>query len=869
MERKVSPSVKNALRVLKRDYLRLLKAPAALTVVFVLVVLPSLYTWFNVEGFWNPYNNTGNIRVCVVNEDEGAQTDIMGDLDLGSQVVDQLHENDQLGWTFTDRQTAMEEVNSGKAYAAFIIPSDFSYDVTTFLTSDFTQPKLEYYVNEKAGGVSTKVTDAGANTLDETINSTFVSTVSGVVADVVDESLKGVEGDVSAAQTSIAAQLDKASSQLSDARTATSELSSASDDLSAKTNDAKEKLQSAKGEIADLSTQLSEASSLLDSTQEALGPFVVKMTGVLDQSSSLASQAATNANSAVGKVNEAVSGAEGTVDAAVAQGEALVKMNESAISALRSLEASVSDEATKQAIEEAAKTLESQNATLKAAVDGVNATYPKLEGASNDITAASNKVNSAFQGTLDNTDKYRSTLTSETLPALSDGTTKLSSALSDLSVAVSNQSLLIDQSMTALDQLNSALQTTATALSKTDGVLAGFQNDVETVKTDLLALGTSGALKDLLGEDGLNPDKIADFMLSPTQLQTEELYSVNAYGSAMAPLFMNMTLWIGVIMLLVILRQEVDDEGIPNLSSRERYLGKWLFLAPLVSLQAIVCCAGNLFLGVEVASVPLFFITAVFCSLTYLCIQYALAVLLQHIGKGLCIIFIFMQIPGATGLYPIEMTPDFFQAVYPVFPFTYGINALRETIAGFYGMQWAGEMGMLLLYFLFFFIVGFLLRPYLTNMNRMFGKQIAASDILNGEEAELPARRYRMDKLFRVLADREEFRTQLAESAKRFMRLYPKLKRGGFILGVVIPAVVTPILGALGFEKVIVLTCWLIWLVFVIAFLLTIEFIRDRMAHEIALDDLSDSELRELFQARDGVSDSPAPQPVELKGGLK
>lgn len=165
-------------------------------------------------------------------------------------------------------------------------------------------------------------------------------------------------------------------------------------------------------------------------------------------------------------------------------------------------------------------------------------------------------------------------------------------------------------------------------------MLAGFQDDIDTVRTDLVALGTANTLQDLLGEDGLNPEKIAGFMLSPTELQTEELYSVNAYGSAMAPLFMNMTLWIGVFMLLVILRQEVDDEGIPNLSSRERYLGKWLFLAPLVSLQAIVCCAGNLFLGVQVASVPLFFLTAMFASLTYLCIQYALSVLLQHVGKG-------------------------------------------------------------------------------------------------------------------------------------------------------------------------------------------------------------------------------------------
>ena len=859
--------MKNALRVLKRDYLRLLKAPAALTVVFVLVVLPSLYTWFNVVGFWDPYGNTGNIRVCVVNEDEGATMDGMGDLDLGSQVVDQLHDNDQLGWTFTDKDTAMEEVNSGKAYAAFVIPSDFSYDVTTFLTGDFTQPKLEYYVNEKAGGVSTKVTDTGANTLDETINSTFVSTVSGVVADTVNSSLGQAQGDLDGAKTSIAMQLDKASSSLQDARNAVADLSSASDSLSAKTSDAKGKLQGAKGDISSLSQQLSEASALLSETQQALGPFVVQMTGVLDESSALASKAATNANAAVGKVNASVEGAEGTVNAAVAQGNAVIKANDAIIDSLNALKDIPG--ADTGAIDSAIANIQAQNSTLKSAVDGVSNTYASLKSASNDINTASDKVNSAFQGTLQNTDKYRGTLSSETLPALSDGTTKLSNSLSGLSTAVSNQTLLIDQSMTALDQLNTALQTTATALGQTDGVLSGFQDDIDTVKTDLLSLSASGALGQLFGEDGLDADKIADFMLSPTQLQTEELYTVNAYGSAMAPLFMNMTLWIGVFMLLVILRQEVDDEGIPNLSSRERYLGKWLFLAPLVSLQAIVCCAGNLLLGVQVASVPLFFVTAVFCSLTYLCLQYALSVLFQHIGKGLCIILIFVQIPGATGLYPIEMTPDFFQAIYPVFPFTYGINALRETIAGFYGFQWCAEMGMLLLYFLVFFVGGFLLRPYLTNVNRMFSKQIAASDILNGEESELPARRYRMDQLFRVLADREEYRSELAASAKRFMHLYPKLRRGGVIFGLVVPAIVTPILSVLGFEKVITLTCWLAWLVFIIVFLIVVEFIRDRLAHEIALDDLSDIELRELFQARDGVSDSPAPEPVNLKGGLR
>ncbi len=857
--------MKNAFRVLKRDYLRLLKAPAALVVVFVLVVLPSLYTWFNVVGFWDPYGNTGNIRVCVVNEDEGATIESMGELNMGDQVIDQLRENNQLGWTFTDRETAMEEVNSGKAYAAFIMPSDFSYDVTTLLTGDFTQPQLEYYVNEKAGGVSTKVTDTGAYTLDETINSTFVSTVSGVVASTLNSGISNAEEDIDAGQTSVAAQLDKASSSLQEARDSVTDLKSASDDLSAKTTDAKEKLQSAKDGIQGLSDQLQEASSLLTSTQNAVGPLVSRMDSVLDESNELARSACNNANTAVNTVNSQVQAAEGAVAVVSQASDTIISSNTMMIQVLKTLQDTPGlDDNAKKALEEAIASLEQQNSSLEQTVQDLNTAYSHLSTASDDINTAAGKMNDALQNTLAVSKDYRNTFNSQTLPVLNDGITKLSNALAGLSTAVSNQQLLIDQSVIALDQLNSALATTADALGQTDGLLEGFQSDIDTVKTDVLALGTSSALEELFGGQ-IDADKIASFMLSPTQLETVELYSVNSYGSAMAPLFMNMTLWIGVFMLLVILRQEVDDEGIRNLSSRQRYLGKWLFLAPLVVMQAVVCCAGNLFLGVEVASVPLFFITAMFTSLTYLSIQFALSVLFQHVGKGMCIILIFVQIPGATGLYPIEMTPPFFQTVYPMFPFTYGINALRETIAGFYGLQWVGFMAVLLLFFLIFFIGGFLARPYLTNMNRMFSRQIASSDIFNGEESELPARRYRLDQLFRVLADRGEYRARLMASAKKFIHWYPRLRRYALILALAVPAVVSPILGLLGLEKVVILTCWLAWFAVTVFFLIGLEFIRDRMAHDIALDDLSDEELSMLFQARDGVSASPAPAPVDLR----
>ena len=180
----------------------------------------------------------------------------------------------------------------------------------------------------------------------------------------------------------------------------------------------------------------------------------------------------------------------------------------------------------------------------------------QLKQSSEDIAAASEKVNTATQDALKNSDEYRKSFTTNTYPVINEGMIKLSAATSELSAAISNQQLLVDQTSTVLDQLISALGTTSTALGQTDDLLASFQSSISVMQTDVEALTTSTALSSIMGDNGVDPENIADFMLSPTQLKTESLYSVNAYGSAMAPLFMNMTLWIGAFMLLVILRQE-------------------------------------------------------------------------------------------------------------------------------------------------------------------------------------------------------------------------------------------------------------------------------------------------------------------------
>ena len=142
--------------------------PVALVVTLGVCVIPSLYAWYNIVANWDPYGNTQGIKIAIANNDQGTQNDLVGELNAGDKVVDQLKENDQLGWTFVDSAAdAKEGVESGEYYAAIVIPKNFSDNLVSMLDGNYHQPKLTYYVNEKKSAIAPKVTDTGANTIEE------------------------------------------------------------------------------------------------------------------------------------------------------------------------------------------------------------------------------------------------------------------------------------------------------------------------------------------------------------------------------------------------------------------------------------------------------------------------------------------------------------------------------------------------------------------------------------------------------------------------------------------------------------------------------------------------------------------------------
>ena len=129
--------MKNIIRIARNDIHNIRKNVIALIVIFGITIVPSLYAWFNIAASWDPYKNTGNLKVAVASLDKGYDGELLPvRLNLGNDIISSLRENTQLHWIFTDAKDASNGVRSGKYYASVVISLKHSqqrYDESVFL----------------------------------------------------------------------------------------------------------------------------------------------------------------------------------------------------------------------------------------------------------------------------------------------------------------------------------------------------------------------------------------------------------------------------------------------------------------------------------------------------------------------------------------------------------------------------------------------------------------------------------------------------------------------------------------------------------------------------------------------------------------
>ncbi|MBZ4222117.1 YhgE/Pip domain-containing protein [Bacillus wiedmannii] len=178
--------MKQIWRIYKTDLRNVAKHWAAIVIVLGLMILPSLYAWFNIKASWDPYGNTKEVPIAVSNQDAGSN--LRGkDINIGDEIVDSLKKNKNLGWKFVDQKQAIYGVERGDYYASITIPKDFSEKIATVLDENPQKPELDYYVNEKVNAIAPKITAKGASGITEEISKNFVKTANGEIFKVFND----------------------------------------------------------------------------------------------------------------------------------------------------------------------------------------------------------------------------------------------------------------------------------------------------------------------------------------------------------------------------------------------------------------------------------------------------------------------------------------------------------------------------------------------------------------------------------------------------------------------------------------------------------------------------------------------------------
>lgn len=857
-----------------RDLRRLFMNFSIALVALGVSVIPALYAWFNIAADMDPYGRTNNILVAVSSQDRTVHTSELGDLNVGRMLVAQLHENHQLGWRFVSAKEAKEGVKSAKYAAAIIVPKDFSlklYRLTDFSSAKKpVTPTFDYYVNEKISAIAPKVTDSGASTLEETINTTIVQTASKAVAQQIRLSAGKLQKKAGSSVDRAASSVVQAASSVNDVST---DLKNLTDGL-ASTQKTVRSSRSALSQLASqadgLKKNLSGTESDISQARASAGQLSANANSLFSTGLSQTGSAIGAANSGITEMTGRISAAKAPVDSALSSAQATNSQAQSMISSLQQaqsqLHALLNDSSTVQLLPQSVRdrlaaaesTLETLTSTMSDTNSGLGTAIGQMRTASDGIgnladaaASASNSFASATNSQLNTISQLNSRLASTTLPAIDSSLDTLQDTKGQISDQLTTVSLTARSASQALGQLDSTLGRLEGTLGQTRQQLGDLRDSLSSTAHDVAAISSSQAIKELSQLLGLKPSTVGSFMASPARLRTITVYPVKNYGTAMTPIYTNVTLWVGCIMLVIVFRMEVDLKDLADghrhlrITPSKGYLARYMLLATMAIFQALVVSIGDMLLGIGVAHPGAFIFACVFCSLIYLAICYMLASCFQHIGKALCVVLIIIQIPGTTGVYPIEMMPGFYQFLRPIEPWNYGMQLMREAIGGYYDDTYGRDLLALLLFAVLAFAIGLLLRPRMTNLNGMFDRQIARTDFFNGEEGDLPPARVSIHQIVMTLASRTDFREQMIRRAAAFDRVSPHLVTASFVLLFLLPTV--PFLMSLTpNSKLVNLGIWVIVVLLVLSFVVIIEYVHEAIHRELSLADLTDEDLGNL-----------------------
>ncbi len=726
--------MKNVWKIFQRDMMRVRNNVIALVVIIGISVVPCLYAWFNIAASWDPYSNTGNLKVAVASVDEGYEGSLIPiEINIGDKVLSALRENTQMEWVFTTEEKATSGVKSGKYYAAIVIPKDFSNKMMSVFSEKVEKPEITYYSNAKENAIAPKVTDKGAGAVQRQVNEVFIETVSDTTLTV----LQAVSNmtQASGAET-IVGNLNTNLNQIAGDLTASAGLLESFSDMTGSAqkllNSTTEFLQTVQQQTKESRQTFQETSKTfsglddsMDAAADSVGTALKSAENVYDQMDQVISGAFSDESADAQQIASTLDTLAGQVGNVV-----------TAYTSVRDSVAAVADKypETSPLVDAIVVRMDTSIQQQKNLQSKLQDSAKGLRDATTDLGTARSELKDLAAKNRENMSGVSASYKSSVQKSLNQLSASLTSSKQEISSLLSQ----LDQSANGIYKLTDTADSDLSEIQKVLGdsgeLLTEASDRIADTTAKLDEMETSGDFSEL--ETLISGDKsaISTFLAAPVSLDTHKIYEIANYGSSMAPFYSVLSIWIGGIVLVAMLKVNVSEnctKGLKNVKLHQIYFGRFITFMIVGLFQSTLIALGDLlYLGIQCEHPFLFLLGCWFSSLVFVNIIYTLTVSLGDIGKAVSVILLVVQVAGTGGTFPIEVAPSFFRAVYPLLPFTHSMAALRETVGGMYGMNYWIDLGKLAIFLGISLIVGLVLRKPIIKANDAFTEKLEETKLM-------------------------------------------------------------------------------------------------------------------------------------------
>ena len=695
--------MKNIIEIFRKDIKEVFRKTNTWIIIVGLIFLPSMYAWPNILSSWDPYGHTNNIKVAVTSEDEGATVDGK-ELNLGNSLVEGLKNNKNLDWQFvSNKQQAEDGVRIGDYYASIVVPKNFSQDMTSVSRTEPKRATIEYTVNEKINAISPKITNSGASAIANNISKNFVETANGIIFEKLHEAGVKFEENLPS--------IEKAKEEIFKLNDNFSTYESTLSELIGKVEYGYNILNNVQNTLPEIDRVATNSIMIADKAgitinniqgfNERLLPIINNHLNVVEEVSKEANVIAKELQQKPDKTEE-------------------IKARQKALD--NRLQASTERLQLVKNIFEYFNKLSSERL--------FNNQLERVTTLLNDITTIK-EVNNNIYNKMDHYDEIADTVKEEFVnksarvnEVSSNMNSKLnvevapliSQVLSKAEVNIDKVSGIIAGAQGELPAVERKLSETEVKISNAYGKLLSLQAQMPSAKskiqklTDEIKKADSGIDKNqLFNLLKVDYKQQAEFFANPVKLQENKLYHIENYGSAMTPFYTVLSIWVGSLLMSSLLTTKVEDEE-KKYKPYQKYFGRGLLFVIISLFQTLIITLGDMYvLGTQATSPYRFVLYALLISLLFSSIIYTIVCILGNVGKAVCIVLLVLQLGSSGGTFPIQMTSEFFQALYPKVPFTYSIGLLREAVGGVYIPAVERDIKILFIYLIIVLVGGAIL----------------------------------------------------------------------------------------------------------------------------------------------------------------